>query len=81
MNADGEGQPLQYEERRITDAQRNGRVITMPLSMRWLAYKPSSEQFKKGIKGRWQVHNDYGWTNADFTPETYLHRLDWPEQQ
>ena len=80
MNRDGEGPLQQYEQRPITDAQRNGRIISVPLPMRWLAYKPSSQQFKSGIKGRWQVGNDYGWMNADFTPEDYLHNLNWPNK-
>jgi hypothetical protein len=32
---------------------------------RWQAYKPSSEQFRRGIKGRWQAMNEHGgWDNA-----------------
>lgn len=32
---------------------------------RWLAYKPSSEQARRGIKGRWQTMNEFGgWENA-----------------
>lgn len=80
MNADGEGPLPRYEQRPITDAQRNGRILTVPMSVRWVAYKPSSSQFKHGIKGRWQVGNDYGWQNADFTPTDYLHNLDWPDK-
>ena len=80
MNADGEGPLPQFEQRPITDAQRTGRIITVPMSVRWLPYKPSSQQFKAGIKGRWQVANDYGWENADFTPTEYLHNLCWPDQ-
>jgi hypothetical protein len=34
--------------------------------VRWKAYKPTSEQFRHGIKGRWQKMNEYGgWENAD----------------
>lgn len=42
-------------------------------SMRWTAYKPTSEQFRRGIKGRWQragIHG--GWDNAD---KPYVWRL------
>ncbi len=32
---------------------------------RWKAYSPKSEQARHGIKGRWQVMNDFGgWENA-----------------
>jgi hypothetical protein len=32
---------------------------------RWLAYKPNSEQARRGIKGRWQTMTEYGgWGNA-----------------
>jgi hypothetical protein len=32
---------------------------------RWKAYSPKSEQFRHGIKGRWQALNEYaGWDNA-----------------
>lgn len=36
---------------------------------RWLPYKPASGQFKSGIKGRWQMMNDYGgWENTENEP-------------
>jgi hypothetical protein len=32
---------------------------------RWLAYKPNSEQARRGVKGRWQTMNEFGgWVNA-----------------
>lgn len=32
---------------------------------RWKAYSPKSEQFRRGIKGRWQAMGEYGgWDNA-----------------
>lgn len=32
---------------------------------RWKAYSPKSQQFRHGIKGRWQAMNEYGgWDNA-----------------
>lgn len=35
------------------------------LPMRYLPYKPNSEQRRRGIKGRWQAMNDYGgWENC-----------------
>lgn len=43
--------------------------INNPVTMRWLPYKKVSQQFKKGIKGRFQMHNGYGWENTDLKPE------------
>lgn len=41
-------------------------AAVMRVPVRWKAYKPSSQQFKAGIKGRWQMMNEYGgWDNAD----------------
>ena len=37
---------------------------------RYKHYKPKSEQAKKGITGRWQRWNGYGWDNAP-TPESW----------
>ena len=32
---------------------------------RWKAYSPKSEQFRRGLKGRWQAMNEHGgWDNA-----------------
>ena len=34
-------------------------------TMRWTSYKTTSEQFRRGIKGRWQRAGEYGgWDNA-----------------
>lgn len=33
--------------------------------LRWLPYRPLSQQVKSGILGRWQIWNGYGWQNAD----------------
>lgn len=34
--------------------------------VKWKPYKPNSEQFRKGRKGRWQEMNEYGgWHNCD----------------
>ena len=76
MNTDGDSPAPLCVRRMITDAQRNGRVITVPLPMRWVAYKPSSQQAKHGIKGRWQVCDDYGWKNADFTPLEFFDHVE-----
>jgi len=32
---------------------------------RWLPYKPGSNEFKRGQKGRWQKHTGYGFDNAE----------------
>lgn len=32
---------------------------------RYKRYKPNSQQFKRGIKARWQRHNGYGWDNSE----------------
>ena len=39
-------------------------------TMRFKEYKPSSQQAKRGIIGRWQEHDGYGWTNCE-PPEKY----------
>lgn len=42
------------------------------VSYRWHPYSPRSEQYKKrGIKGRWQVSDGFGWRNADGPPEEW----------
>lgn len=33
--------------------------------VRWQKYRPLSQQFKNGIKGRWQKYNGYGWDNCN----------------
>lgn len=38
--------------------------------VKWELYRPNSQQFKKGIKGRWTESNYYGgFYNAKFDPE------------
>jgi hypothetical protein len=32
---------------------------------RWLAYKANSQEVKRGKKGRWQMHNGYGFDTAE----------------
>ena len=44
-------------------------TVTEKNLYRWNPYKPNSQQFKKGIKGRWQKLNEYGgWDNAKVEP-------------
>ena len=52
----------------IDSAPKDGTVIEVQVItlMRWLPYKPTSQQFKRGEKGRWQRHNGYGWENAEY---------------
>ena len=39
---------------------------------KWKFYSPKSQQFKRGIKGRWQEMNEYcGWDNSDKTPDQW----------
>lgn len=52
----------------LKDAPKDGRgglfaVIKLPL--KWKPYSPKSQEFKRGIKGRWQIWNGYGFENAD----------------
>jgi hypothetical protein len=47
--------------------------------MRWLAYKPNSQQFRSGIKGRWQAMNEYGgWDNATEIAAEWTEWTEWP---
>ena len=55
---------MRYETRPIDDALKTGAPFVVAVSMRWLPYKPASEQYRKGIKGRWQIANEYGWENV-----------------
>lgn len=65
---------MRYESKPIDDSVRTGRPISVAISMRWLPYKPTSEQFKRGVKGRWQIANEYGWENVvGDGPTEYLH--------
>ena len=32
---------------------------------RWLLYKPNSQEWRNGKKGRWQKYNEYGFENAE----------------
>lgn len=52
-------------------APRDGTIfyVLHRFPMRWTAYKPSSEQARRGVKGRWQRMNEYGgWENTDIEP-------------
>ena len=56
----------------IKDAPKDGSVIVVPYYVKWKPYAKTSEQFKSGIKGRWQTSNGYGGgSNIDFTPSYY----------
>jgi hypothetical protein len=39
--------------------------VTQHRTYRFLRYKQNSQQFKKGIEGRWQKFNGYGFDNCD----------------
>ena len=41
--------------------------------MRWKPYSPKSQEFKRGIKGRWQMMNEYGgWDNTRHLPDDWM---------
>jgi len=61
-----------YEAQPIKTAPRDGSMIAVVTYVRWQPYKPASEQYRNGTKGRWQSHNGYGWENMDGTPEEWL---------
>lgn len=65
-----------YERRPVDESVKNGTPILVAVSMRWLPYKPGSEQRRAGIKGRWQIANNYGWENVGGDgPAEYLVEL------
>jgi hypothetical protein len=68
-----------YETKPIDASVKNGRTVLVAVSMRWLPYKPRSEQYRRGIKGRWQVANNWGWENIDGEPAEYLAELVFTE--
>lgn len=39
--------------------------VEEPQCYRFHHYKPASQQYKKGIKGRWQKFDGYGWSNCE----------------
>ena len=43
----------------------NCKPVLVTSVMRFNYYKESSAQYKRGIKGRWQEFNGYGWSNCD----------------
>jgi hypothetical protein len=47
-------------------------IVEIPRTARYELYKPNSQQFKKGIKGRWQVFNGYGWDNLGYDPSRWI---------
>lgn len=61
---------MRYETKPIDDSVKHGRPIIIATALRWLPYKPSSEQYRKGVKGRWQVANEHGWENVYGDPPT-----------
>lgn len=51
----------------VLDAPTDGRPIYVlqPITMRWAPYSPKSEQYRRGLKGRWQQANEHGgWENC-----------------
>ena len=51
----------------LSEAPRNGTIILVhqTVPMRFLPYKPNSQQARGGTAGRWQEMNEYGgWDNC-----------------
>jgi len=46
-------------------------LVNVPTTYRFKEYKESSNQFKNGLTGRWQVFNGYGWDNTK-APESWV---------
>lgn len=55
---------MRYETKIADDSLKSGKPFIVATSMRWLPYKTTSEQYKRGIKGRWQIANEHGWDNV-----------------
>jgi hypothetical protein len=52
------------------------------IPFKWKPYKPNSQQFKRGIKGRWQQMNEYGgWDNATRTPDEWCDNEEFKAQK
>ena len=47
--------------------------VTVKQTMRYKHYSPKSQQFKRGIKGRWQIFNGFGWDNCE-APESWKYQ-------
>jgi len=51
----------------LEDAPRDGSPVKVRVvkTLRFLPYKPNSEQRRRGIEGRWQELNEHGgWDNC-----------------
>lgn len=64
------------QPRPISEAPMDGRefyaIGVYQVPYRFKLYKPSSNEFKRGIKGRWQKMNEYGgWDNTDQEPSSF----------
>ena len=50
----------------IETAPEHGYIyVQQAATYRWLPYKPNSQEWKRGKKGRWQKHTGYGFDNAE----------------
>lgn len=47
------------------ETPENCKPVSVLVDYRYKHYKESSQQFKRGLKGRWQAFNGYGWDNVD----------------
>jgi len=49
----------------------NCEIVNVLTTARFKHYKESSAQFKRGIKGRWQAFNGFGWDNIE-QPDVWI---------
>ena len=53
------------------ETPENCKPVDVFATYRFNHYKEGSSQFKRGIKGRWQEFNGYGWSNVE-APESWI---------
>lgn len=67
-----------FELAMMGDAPRDGSPVAVVSVVRWNAYKPRSEQARRGLAGRWQEFDGYGWRNCTNEPEEWLRPMPRP---
>lgn len=56
------------------EAPKDGSIFyaVVRIPMKWKPYKPTSQQAKQGIKGRWVESNGFGgWNNSQYQPDQW----------